>query len=86
MTADQMPAEAVGKPQGPFQVDPLTGPKVAEYRPRETFRGNIGAELAGAEGDHGETDAIDGDAVAEGNLIHGQGGGDGDATATAASF
>src|SRR5690606_41831314 len=63
--ADQMTAQPTGGRQGLFQVHPTAALQVGEAGARQGLATDVGPEAVTGQLDGGQTDAVDGDAVAE---------------------
>src|SRR5262249_17800557 len=65
---DDVAAEAVADAERALQVDAVAGPQAAEVRLRQGLRADLEAHRLGVVRDDGEAAAVDGDALADGEL------------------
>jgi hypothetical protein len=79
----QVASQRVPHAQGALEVHAIPGAQAVEGRDPKGLRADIGLEAARPPPDHGQTDAVDRDAGAEGQLAHLQAGRDRDAPGAA---
>src|SRR2546423_2177656 len=73
---DDVAAEAVGQPDGPFEVDPVAGAQGSEGGAAQRLLHGVGRPPAVAELHGGEAAAVDGDRGAEDGVVEDGDGGD----------
>ena len=69
VSEDEMAAEKVVQTHGFFQVHPVAGLQHAKVRPFQGFRRNVRREAPVPPGGHGQAGPVDGDAVADADLL-----------------